>query len=113
MEARAVWKYARVSPRKMRLIADAIRGKDVNTAVSVVKYTNRKAAGMMEKLLKSAVANMESKSESSVDINSLKVKTVFVDGGPMMKRFMPRAMGRASKILKRTSHITVVVGDSE
>lgn len=113
MEARAVWRYARVSPRKMRLVADVVRGKNINYAISVVKTTNKKAATMLEKLLKSAIANLESNADSSVNMNEVSVKKIFVDEGPMMKRFMPRAMGRANRILKRTSHITVVVGDSE
>jgi len=110
MDAQAIWKYARISPRKMRLIADVIRGKNVNEAIDVVKFTNKKAAAMMEKVLKSALSNAQNKNENGIDMNNLMVKEVFVDGGPMLKRFRPRAMGRAFRIRKRTSHITIVVG---
>lgn len=110
MDAQAIWKYARISPRKMRLIADVIRGKNVNEAIDVVKFTNKKAAAMMEKVLKSALCNAQNKNENGIDMNNLMVKEVFVDGGPMLKRFRPRAMGRAFRIRKRTSHITIVVG---
>ncbi len=110
MEAQAIWKYARISPRKMRLIADVIRGKEVNAAMDIVRFTNKKAAEMMEKILKSALSNVQNKSEAGVDLDGMVVKEIFVDGGPMLKRFRPRAMGRAFRIRKRTSHITIVVG---
>lgn len=113
MEARAVWRFARISPRKVRLVADAIRGKDVNTAVNIVKFTNKKAARMMEKVIKSAITNVESKSQAEASVNEMIIKEIFVDKGPVLKRFRPRALGRANRILKRTSHITVVVGDNQ
>lgn len=113
MEGRAVWRFARISPRKVRLIADVIRGKDINTALNMVKFTNKKAAAMMEKVLKSALANIEAKDEGGLDVNNIVVKQVQIDGGPMLKRFRPRAMGRAFRIRKRTSHITVVIADAE
>ncbi len=114
MEAKAVWKFARISPQKMRLVADTIRGKDINSALNIVKFTNKKAAGMLEKVVKSAVANIESKNESeNIDVNELYIKSINIDGGSTLKRFRPRAMGRASKIRKRTSHITVVVANNQ
>ena len=111
MEARAVWRYARISPRKARLVADAIRGKDINSAVNIVKFANKKAAGMLAKVLKSAITNAEAREDMNVE--NMFVKEVYVDNGPMLKRFRPRAMGRANRILKRTSHITIVVGGNE
>ncbi|MCB1196162.1 50S ribosomal protein L22 [bacterium] len=107
MQAKAVWKFARMSPRKLRLIADAIRGKNVNTAVNIIRFTNKKAAPMVEKVLKSAIANAENLNEANID--SLVVSKIYIDGGPMLKRFRPRAMGRAARIRKRTSHITIVL----
>ncbi len=112
MEGRAVWKFARISPRKVRLVADEIRGKDFNSAYDIVKFTNKKAAAMIEKLLKSALANIEAQEDESFDVNNLFIKTIQVDGGPVAKRIRPRAMGRAFRIRKRTSHITIVVADS-
>ncbi|MDX9703334.1 MAG: 50S ribosomal protein L22 [Candidatus Auribacterota bacterium] len=113
MEGRAVWKFARISPRKVRLIADEIRGKDFNSAFNIVKFTNKKAAAMVEMVLKSALANIEAKEEEPCDVNKLFVKLIQVDNGPMLKRFRPRAMGRAFRIRKRTSHITIVIADSD
>ena len=112
MEGRAVWKFARISPRKVRLVADEIRGKDFSSAYDIVKFANKKAAAMLEKLLKSALANIEVQEDESFDVNNLYIKTIHVDGGPVAKRIRPRAMGRAFRIRKRTSHITIVVADS-
>ncbi|MDP8219579.1 MAG: 50S ribosomal protein L22 [Candidatus Theseobacter exili] len=109
MEAKAVAKYIRISPRKARLVADMIRGKSVIEAVSTVRFCNKKAAGFLGKVLLSAVANAKQTSGSEEEV--LTVKSVFVDEGPTLKRFMPRAMGRATRIRKRTSHITIVVDD--
>ena len=113
MEAKAVWKFARISPRKVRLVADVIRGKKISYALDLVKYTNKKAAFMMEKVLKSALANAETSAEGDLNVDNVVVKEVFVDGGPMLKRFRPRAMGRANRIRKRTSHITVVLAEKQ
>ena len=113
MEAKAIWKFARISPRKVRLVADVIRGKNISYALDVVKYTNKKAALMMEKVLKSALANAETSAEGDFNVDNVVVKEVFVNGGPMLKRFRPRAMGRANRIRKRTSHITVVLADKQ
>ncbi len=109
MESRAVLRYARVSPRKARLVVDMIRGRDVESALKVLRFTNKKTAPMIAKLVRSAVANAEQKGVSDVD--RLYVKSAFVNEGPTMKRFMSRAMGRATRILKRTSHITVILAE--
>ena len=111
MEARAVAKYIRISPLKARSVADAIRGKNVGEAYGILKFTPRKGAFLIEKVLKSAVSNAENNFE--MEINNLFVSEIFIDEGPTLKRFKPRAMGRADMIRKRTSHITVVVSERE
>ncbi len=108
MEAKAVLRYIRVTPRKARMVIDLIRGKNAEEAITILKFTPRHAARVVQKILKSAVANATQKDMGDVD--ALRVSRVFVDPGPSMKRVLPRAMGRANTILKRTSHITVVVG---
>jgi large subunit ribosomal protein L22 len=110
MEARAVAKYIRISPQKARLAADVVRGKDVETALTILRFMPKKAAGILRKVLESAVANAEQ--TESIDVDTLYVKEIQINGGPMLKRFRPRAMGRAARILKRTSHITVVVDEA-
>lgn len=109
MEATAKAKYVRISPQKARLVADAVRGMGVEDALNKLKFTPKKAAGLVSKVIASAVANATN--DSNVDVDSLYVKTAFVDGGPTLKRWRPRAMGRAFIIRKRTSHITVVVAE--
>ena len=99
----------RISPRKARLVVDLIRGQNVATALGLLEHTNKKAAGPVRTLLKSALANAEQK-DSSVDVDELSVKAAFVDQGRTLKRFRPRAMGRATPIRKRSSNITLVVG---
>ena len=111
MEAKAAAKYVRLSPRKARQVMDLIRGKNVTEAMSILKFTSKRASGIIGKVLKSALANAKQKPD--IDSEKLSVRRAFVDQGPMLKRFRPRAMGRASRIHKRTSHITVVVGDKE
>ncbi|MBS3955958.1 MAG: 50S ribosomal protein L22 [Clostridiales bacterium] len=111
MEARAVARYVRVSPRKARLVVDLIRGKSVDEAAAILTFTPRAAAEVVEKVLMSAVANAEKNLKIRRD--SLVVATTFVDEGPTLKRIRPRAQGRAFKIGKRTSHITVVVKQRE
>lgn len=108
METIAKHRHARSSAQKVRLVADLIRGKKVSQALETLTYTN-KAAGLVKKVLESAIANAEH--NDGADIDDLKVTKIFVDEGPSMKRIMPRAKGRADRILKRTSHITVVVSD--
>ncbi len=111
MEAQAILRSARLSPRKTRLIVDMVRGKDIQSALDILKFSPRPSARIVATLLKSAVANAEQKGVSDVD--KLFVKSIFVDGGAVLKRFLPRAQGRASKIRKPTSHITVVVADKK
>jgi large subunit ribosomal protein L22 len=106
-EAKAILRFVRVPPRKARAVVDLIRGQQVPQALSVLKYTPRVAAKVVEKLLRSAVANAEQKEFGEAD--TMRVARAFVDCGPIYKRFQPRAQGRAFSIHKRTSHITVVV----
>ncbi len=109
MEARAQAKTVRISSRKVQLVIDLIRGKDVGEAFSILAYTPKAAAPMVEKLLKSAVANAEH--NYNLDTDNLYIKEIFVGEGPTMKRIRPRAQGSASQILKRTSHTTLVVAE--
>ncbi|MFY0544894.1 50S ribosomal protein L22 [Brevibacillus sp. H7] len=109
MEAKAIARYIRIAPRKVRLVVDLIRGKQVGEALAILKHTPKAASPVVEKLLKSAIANAEHNYE--LDPNNLVVGKIFVDQGPTLKRFRPRAMGRASRIHKRTSHITVVLNE--
>lgn len=110
-EAKAILRYVRISPRKARVVVDMVRGRDVPEAMSLLKYTPRSASKIVEHVLRSAVANAGQKELG--DPESLKVVRAFVDGGPTLKRFQPRSMGRANPIHKRTSHITVVVGPND
>ena len=109
MEVSAKLSHARISAQKVRLVADQIRGLPVERALETLTFSNKKAAEIMKKILESAIANAEH--NEGADIDDLKVSTVFVDEGPTMKRIRPRAKGRAYRILKRTSHITVMVAD--
>jgi len=109
MEVRAHSKFTRVAPRKARLVADLVRGKRVAEALNTLTFTNKAFARDMTKLINSAVANAQQSTNMNVD--NLRITQIFVDGGPTMKRFMPRAMGRATMIRKRTSHITVVLDE--
>jgi large subunit ribosomal protein L22 len=109
MEAIAKHNFARISPQKARLVADLIRGKSVDQALELLTFSNKKAADLIKKVLESAIANAEH--NEGADIDDLNVAKIFVDEGPVMKRIMPRAKGRADRILKRSSHITVVVAD--
>ncbi|MGI2329608.1 50S ribosomal protein L22 [Planococcus sp. YIM B11945] len=111
MQAKAVARTVRIAPRKVRLVVDLIRGKQIGEAVAILNHTPKAASIVVEKLLKSAAANAEHNYE--MDINNLVVSQVFVDEGPTLKRFRPRAMGRASAINKRTSHITLVVSEKK
>ena len=107
MEARAQVRYVRLAPRKARAVVDLIRNKDVDEAMSILRYTPRRAAEVVSKALKSAAANAENNFE--MNRNALYVDQIYVDEGPTLKRVQPRARGRRFLILKRTSHITVVV----
>ena len=109
MEVRARLRFVRVAPRKARLVADLIRGKGSEEALNILTFTKKAAARILIKLLKSAVANATQK--KTVDIDRLFIKKIVVDQGPTMKRFQPRALGRATMIRKRTSHITLVLDE--
>ncbi|MBM7716936.1 50S ribosomal protein L22 [Siminovitchia sp. FSL H7-0308] len=111
MQAKAVARTVRIAPRKARLVVDLIRGKQVGEAVAILKLTPKAASPIVEKLLKSAVANAEHNYD--MDIDNLLISEAYVDEGPTMKRFRPRAQGRASQINKRTSHITIVVSEKK
>jgi len=110
MEARAVHRGARISPQKARLVADQVRGLQVGKAADLLHFSPKKAAHLIRKVLLSAVSNAEN--NLGADVDELKVTTVFVDEGPRMKRMHARAKGRGNRIVKRTAHITVVVGDN-
>lgn len=110
-QAKAIAKTVRIAPRKVRLVVDLIRGKQVGEAVAILQLTPKAASPVVEKVLKSAIANAEHNYD--LDVNSLVVSEIFVDEGPTLKRFRPRAQGRASAINKRTSHITVVVSEKK
>lgn len=109
MEAKAVARTIRIAPRKVRLVIDLVRGKQVGDAFAILKHTDKAASTVVEKVLKSAIANAEH--NYNMDINSLLIKEAFVNEGPTLKRFRPRAQGRAGLILKRTSHIHIVVAE--
>ncbi|MBR1723726.1 MAG: 50S ribosomal protein L22 [Ruminococcus sp.] len=111
MEAKAILRTARIAPRKVQIVLDLIRGKDYEVALATVKHTPKAASEYLEKLLKSAAANAEN--NHNRDKNNLYVAECYVCPGPIMKRIMPRAQGRAYRILKRTSHITVVLKEKE
>ena len=109
MEVKAVAKFLRFSPYKGRLVADMIRGKDVNEALGILTFTPKRAATSIKKVLDSAVANATVR--EGVDIDDLYVKKIVVDGGPTLKRLILRSMGRANRLLKRTCHVTVVLDE--
>ena len=111
MEARAYLRHARIAPRKVQIVMDLIRNKPVNEAVAILQHTPKSACEYLEKLLKSAIANAEN--NFGMDKDNLYVSECFVCPGPIMKRIMPRAQGRAYRILKRTSHVTLVVKERE
>ncbi len=111
MEARAVAKYVRVSPQKCRLVADQVRRLSVGKALELLQFSPRKAAAPIRKTLESAIANAEH--NQGLDIDELRVDTITIDEGPVMKRWRPRAKGRATPIIKKTSHITVSVSDEQ
>ena len=115
-DVRAIQRTARQSPYKMRLVMDQIRGKDVNDALALLMFSKKHAAKQIEKVLKSAVANAEFKARESgdaVDLDRLYIKHAVVNEGPKLKRFMPAAMGRATPIRKRTSHVDIVVAERD
>ena len=109
MEAKAILRSARISPQKVRLVADQVRGLPVGRATNLLQFSDKKAAHLIKKVLLSAVANAEN--NLGADVDELKVSKIFVDEGAILKRMHARAKGRGSRISKRTSHITVVVGE--
>ena len=109
MGSRAAAKHVRISPRKARWIMDQVRGKRVEEAINMLSFSSKKGAGILKKLINSAVANAEQ--NSSVDVDKLYIHKVYADEGPTLKRFRPRAMGRATRIRKRTCHLTVVLDE--
>lgn len=111
MEARAVLRYARISPRKVKIVLDLIRNKPVGVAMGILKNTPKSASEYLEKLLASAIANAAN--NHNMDVNKLYVSECFATQGPTLKRVRPRAQGRAFRILKRTSHITLVLKEEE
>ncbi|SHJ89225.1 LSU ribosomal protein L22P [Anaerobranca californiensis DSM 14826] len=111
MEAKSVARYVRIAPRKVRIVLDLIRGKSVSDALAILKFTPKAASPILEKVLKSAVANAEHNYD--MDVNNLYISKAFADQGPTLKRFRPRAQGRATRINKKTSHITIVVAEKK
>ena len=109
MQAKAVAKTVRIAPRKVRLVLDLIRGKEVGEAMSILQLTNKRSSPVVDKLIKSAVANAEHNYD--MDVDHLIVSEAYADEGPTLKRFRPRAQGRATKINKRTSHVTIIVAE--
>jgi large subunit ribosomal protein L22 len=109
MEMTAKTRFARISPSKVRLVVDMVRGRPVGEARDILALTDKKASALVKKLIESAVANASQNKE--IDVDNLYVRRIFVDAGPTWKRFRPRSMGRFNRILKRTSHITVVLDE--
>lgn len=112
MEAKALAKYVRISPRKVRQVISLIKGKRADNAVNLLDFTPRKAAKILGKVLRSAMANAEQQG-AQLSPERLFVKNAYADGGPSLKRWRPKARGRANRILKRTSHITIIVSDEK
>jgi large subunit ribosomal protein L22 len=111
MQATAVLKFVRLSPQKGRLVADLIRGLSVERALEILQFSPKRAAKPVKKVLESAIANAEH--NEGADVDELRVQTICIDEGPVLKRFHARAKGRGARILKRTSHITVTVSDAK
>jgi len=111
MEAKAILKFARISPRKVQIVADIIRNKPADKAMAILKHTPKAACECLEKLLKSAIANAENNQQ--MDVSKLYVSEIIVGPGPILKRIRPRAHGRAYHIYKRTSHVTLTVREAE
>ncbi len=109
METKAAAKFIRISPRKIRLIMDQVRGKNVGEALNMLTFAPQKGARILKKLINSAVANAEH--DSNIDVDSLYIKQIYADEGPTLKRWRPRAQGRATRIRKRTSHLTVILDE--
>ena len=110
MEAKAVGKYIRISAQKARLVADVVRGMGVDQALTTLRFMPKKGAGIIKKVIESALANATQ--DDKADVDNLYVKKIIIDGGPSLKRISPRAQGRATGIIKRSSHITVVLDEN-
>ena len=110
MEVKAVTRYVRIAPRKVRIVTELVKGKSAEEALTILKFLPKKAARLVRKTLQSAVANAEQ--NPNIDVDTLYIKRIYVDGGPTMKRWRARAMGRATRILKRSSHITIVLDEA-
>lgn len=113
MEANAHLRSLRMAPRKVALVASLVRGKSVGSALNILRYTRRAAAKPVSQLIRSALANATDLSKGEVDVDALYVKTISVDQGSTMRRYMPRAMGRATRINKKSSHVHVVLAELE
>lgn len=111
METRAVTRFIRISPRKIRLIMNELRGRKVEEAVNMLSFAPQKGARILKKLINSAASNAEQ--NSAIDVDSLYIKYIYADEGPILKRFRPRAQGRSTRIRKRTSHLTVVLDEKK
>ena len=111
MQTQAVLKFVRLSPQKGRLVADLVRGKKVDEALNILKFSQQRAAGIVKKVLESAIANAEN--NDGADVDELRVSEIFVDQGPTMKRTRARAKGRADRISKPTAHVTIRVSDEK
>jgi large subunit ribosomal protein L22 len=109
MEIRAAARFVRISPRKVRLVMGQVRGKPVEEALNLLSFAPQRGAGIVKKLIHSAVANAQE--NASMDVDSLYIARIYADEGPTLKRWRPRALGRATRIRKRTSHLTVVLGE--
>jgi large subunit ribosomal protein L22 len=109
MEVKAVSKYVRISPRKVHIMIGAVKGKPIETAVEILKFMPQKAAAIVEKIIRSAVSNADQ--HPDIDVDSLVIRNIIADQGPTLKRFKARARGRGTRILKRTSHITVILAE--
>jgi large subunit ribosomal protein L22 len=109
MEVKAVAKYIRISPQKVRKLIDAVKGKPVEEGLNILKFMPQKAAGILEKIIRSAVANADQNAD--IDVDLLVIRNITADQGPTLKRWKARARGRGSRILKRTSHITVILDE--
>jgi large subunit ribosomal protein L22 len=114
MEAKAICRNLRIAPRKVRLVADLVRGMKVNDALVQLQFNQKRSSTPVSKLVRSAVANFKQMDGAqAVDVDQLVIRAIWVDEGPTAKRFLPRAMGRATTLRKRSSHITVVVGEKK
>jgi len=111
MEARAKWKYARITPDKARVVAEALRGKSLTEAYEIMQVVSKKSSGMWKKVVDSAVANLRVLRDEDVDPEVIFIKAIWADKGPVWKRWLPRAMGRATRINKFTSHLNVIVAE--